>query len=214
MCAVWSRSLASLERKNFILDFKFIFLLPFLIWWSTWQMGPYNVWNWKTYYYCFLLLFKYSCLHFPPPLPSAPPIPTSHPSLPPTHILPPFALSICPLYRFLDDPCPIFPHYPFPTPLWLLSVCSLFQCLWLYFVCLFVLSNLESIRKKLFEKLYTVSVFKGGDWNLPLGQTVPLFLSAPWVGPCSYANERQGLSLLLGEDLNAIASNWDVRCTA
>lgn len=29
--------------------------------------------------------------------------------------------------------------------------------------------------KNLFLKLHAVSVFKGGDWNLPLGQTVSLF---------------------------------------
>ena len=30
-------------------------------------------------------------------------------------------------------------------PLWLLSVCSLFQCLWFYFACLFVLSFKKSL---------------------------------------------------------------------
>ena len=34
---------------------------------------------------------------------------------------------------------PLFsPIIPLPCPLWLLTVCSLFQCLWLYFACLFV----------------------------------------------------------------------------
>ena len=31
------------------------------------------------------------------------------------------------------------PLITFPPPLWLLSVCSVFQCLWLYFACLSVL---------------------------------------------------------------------------
>ena len=68
-----------------------------------------------------LLLFKYSCLHFQP----------THPRLPPSN-LSPLVLSVCPLYRSLDGPSSIIPHYPSPSPLWLLSVCSLFQCLWLY----------------------------------------------------------------------------------
>ena len=49
--------------------------------------------------------------------------------------LPPLALSMCPLYMFLDGSSPIFPHYPSPAPLWSLSVCFLFQCFWLYFAC-------------------------------------------------------------------------------
>ena len=81
----------------------------------------------------FKLLFKYSCVHFqhttaPHPI---------HPCLPPLN-LPPLALSMCPLYMFLDGPFPIFPHYLVPPPLWLLSVCSLFQCFWLYFAYFFV----------------------------------------------------------------------------
>ena len=59
-------------------------------------------------------MFKYSCLHFPSPCPT-------HSRLPPL-ILPPFALSLCPLYMFLDNPFPLFPHYPSPIRLWLLTV--------------------------------------------------------------------------------------------
>ena len=51
----------------------------------------------------------------------------------------PLALSMCPLYMFLDDPSPCSPNYPLPPPLWLLSVCSLFQCFWFYFACLLFL---------------------------------------------------------------------------
>ena len=60
-----------------------------------------------------------------PQLSPAQPTPTSHP-----RSYPSLALSMGPLYMFLDD-LPLFSHYPFPPPLWLLSVCSLFQCLWL-----------------------------------------------------------------------------------
>ena len=89
----------------------------------------------KMYYfifYLFLLLFKYSCLHFPPSLFPAPLTPTSHPQsyLP---LLCPWVLYTCSLTT-LPLLCPIIPLLP---PLWSLSVCSLFQCLWLYCACLF-----------------------------------------------------------------------------
>ena len=62
----------------------------------------------------------------------------THPHLPPLN-LPRLALSMCPSYMFLDGPSPVIPYYPLPAPLWLLTVGSLFKCLWLYFACLFVL---------------------------------------------------------------------------
>ena len=79
----------------------------------------------------FLLLFKYNCLPFHPT--TAPPIPASHPW---TY---PLWLCLCVLYTCSLMDCPLFsPIIPLPTLLWLLSVCSLFQCLWLYFASLFV----------------------------------------------------------------------------
>ena len=72
------------------------------------------------------------------------PFPHHHFPLP--HPTPPLALNPIlfwpcpwvPLYMFLHDPPPSFPHYLPPlSPL--VTVCSLFQCLWLYFACLFVL---------------------------------------------------------------------------
>ena len=65
------------------------------------------------------------------PLPCSPHSPT-HPCLLLSNP-PPLALSMCPSYMFLDGPFSVIPHYPLPSPLWLLSDCSLFQCLWLYF---------------------------------------------------------------------------------
>ena len=50
----------------------------------------------------FLLLFKYGCLHFPPPLSPTSPTPNSHPQF--NSFL---VLSMGPLYMFLDDPFPI-----------------------------------------------------------------------------------------------------------
>ena len=63
------------------------------------------------------------------------PCPT-HSHLPPL-ILPPFGpVSFIP---FPWQLFPLFPIIPLQPSLWLLSICSLFQCLWLYFACLFVL---------------------------------------------------------------------------
>ena len=82
-----------------------------------------------------LLLFKYSCLHF---------LTTtllSHTYPPPT--LNPTPLWLCPWVLYICSlmTLPLLsPLSPSPWPLWLLPVCSLFQCLWLYFcllVCLF-----------------------------------------------------------------------------
>ena len=59
----------------------------------------------------------------------------------PHSILPhPHCLCPCVLYTSSLMDCPLFsPIIPLPALLWLLSVCSLFQRLWLYFACLFVL---------------------------------------------------------------------------
>ena len=54
-------------------------------------------------HFIFVLLFKYNCPLFPPP-----PTPTSH-----TQSYPSLALSMGPLYLFLDNPSPAFPCYPF-----------------------------------------------------------------------------------------------------
>ena len=71
---------------------------------------------------------------FNPPHPPAPPIPTSHPW---TH---PLCLCPCVLYTCSLMDLPLFSRaIPLPAPLCLLSVCFLFQCLWLYFACSFVL---------------------------------------------------------------------------
>ena len=83
-----------------------------------------------------VLLFKDRCLHFPPTTPLSP-----QPPPPPTSI--PLLLG-CVHVSFIVVPenpslLPPAPHYTLPPHLWSLSVCSLFYCLWLYFVCLFVL---------------------------------------------------------------------------
>ena len=75
-------------------------------------------------------LSPFSVHHGPP----TPPIPASHPQTNPLWLCP------CVLYTCSLVDLPLFSHIiPPPCPLWLLSVCSLFQCLWLYFACLFIL---------------------------------------------------------------------------
>ena len=63
------------------------------------------------FHFNFLLLFKYSCLQFH--LTTTPCL--THPRLPPVSLLP-LALSMCPLFMFLDNPSPILPHCPLPLP--------------------------------------------------------------------------------------------------
>ena len=82
------------------------------------------------FYYCSSTVVSI----FTPALLPASPIPTSDPQT--------YCLWLCPcvLYTCSLMDLPLFSSIiPLPPPLWLLSVCSLFQCFWLYFVCLFVL---------------------------------------------------------------------------
>ena len=72
----------------------------------------------------FLLLFKYSCLHF-------------HPTTPHHSHLPPLVLSICPLYMFLDGPSLIIPYYHSP-PSSLVAVSFFFISMSLLIFCLLV----------------------------------------------------------------------------
>ena len=70
---------------------------------------------------------------FPPTTPSC----STHPYLPPW-TPPAFGLVHGSLHIFLDDLSTVSSFYPLPSPLWLLLVCSLFQCLQLYCVVCFV----------------------------------------------------------------------------
>ena len=99
------------------------------------------------YFLIFLLLFKYSCFHFSPSSPSAPPISASYPQSYPVWLCP------CVFYPCSLMTFPYFPHYLLPPPLWLLSDYSLFQCIWFYFARLFVLL----IRFQLKVRSYAVS---------------------------------------------------------
>ena len=66
------------------------------------------------------------------------PFSSHHFPLPPTLNLIPFGFVRVSFIQVPWWPFPYFPPcYPLPPPLWLLSVYSLFQCLWLYFAYLF-----------------------------------------------------------------------------
>ena len=84
-----------------------------------------------TFYIFLKLLLKYSCLHFPSTTPPSPP-----PPLPPS-ILPSLALSMSPLYMFLDNPPPSFPHYPSP-PFPMVTASLFFISMSLVVFCLLV----------------------------------------------------------------------------
>ena len=87
------------------------------------------------FFHIVLLLFKYNCLHFLPPLHPTPAIPTFHP-----WSYPPLALSICPLYMFLfvcsssfSPLCPPSSHLA-TVSLFLISMSVVIFCLLVYFV--------------------------------------------------------------------------------
>ena len=85
------------------------------------------------YLFIFLLLFNRVFSIFTPPclLP--------HPSPPSTLEPTPFDFVHGSFIHVPWWPFPYFPPLSLFPPLWLLSVCSLFQCLWLYFAYLIVL---------------------------------------------------------------------------
>ena len=109
----------------------------------------------------FLLSFNYSCPHFSPialPCPAHPPYPTFNPPLPY-----PFGFVHRSLYMFFDLTLFLLSLLslspPFPSGH---LVCSLFPCLWLYFVCLLVLL----IRFHLQVRSYSVYLSPSGFFHL------------------------------------------------
>ena len=118
--------------------------------------------------------FFYCCLITVVPIfPITPPCPihrTSHlqsSTLPAPGYLCPWVLYTCSWTTL-----PLFsPVIPLPSP-WLLSVCSLFQCLWLYFACLFVLL----IKFHLKVRSYGVCFLPPGLFHLPRYFLVPSML--------------------------------------
>ena len=92
-----------------------------------------------------LLLFNYSCLHFPP---------TPPPTTPAKPISPPCFHPPCPGFvhvSLIVVPENSSPRYPFLPPLWLLSNCSQFLCLWLYFACFFLLLIMFQLKVRSYD---------------------------------------------------------------
>ena len=134
-----------------------------------------------------LLLFNYSCLHFPPPQPNLPPSLTSTFPLSFVHVS---------FIVVLENPSP---RYPLPPPLWLLSDCSYFQCLWLYFACFFLLLIMFQLKvrsyicplppgegtffKKLLICLFIFREMKGGRKRGRETSVCGCLSHAPYWGP-------------------------------
>ena len=94
----------------------------------------------------FLLSFYYICPNSPPLLCPALPTPTSN--FPSTDSQCP-PCSPCPLVIYiclLMRPFPFIPLNHVSSPLWPLTACFLFPCLWFYFPPLFVCSLVSSYR--------------------------------------------------------------------
>ena len=91
--------------------------------------------NAKLFLFLFCLIFTVIQLQLSAffPHPSTPPKPNPPPS--PTPTLPLDFVHV----SFIVAPVNPSPHFPLPTPLWLLLDCSYLQYLWLYFVCFFLL---------------------------------------------------------------------------
>ena len=87
---------------------------------------------------------------------------TSHPHFPPLILTPPFGFVHVTFIDITENLFHLSLHYPIPPPLCLLSVCSQFQCLWLYFAFLFVLL----IRFHLKVRSYGIYLLPPGLFHL------------------------------------------------
>ena len=81
------------------------------------------MWNKQIIFFSFLFFFLLSyCVQVQlSPYPLTTPPHLSHPHLPPS-ILPPFGVVHVSFIHVPENPPPFSPHYPFLSPLWLLSV--------------------------------------------------------------------------------------------
>ena len=105
------------------------------------------------FYCCSTTVFCFSPQPSPPPQPSP---------LPPLFPPPPHCYCPCVLYNCSFKPFTLSPYNPLPSPLWSLSACSQFQCLWLYFACLFILL----IRFPLKVRSYGICLSPSGLFHL------------------------------------------------
>ena len=94
---------------------------------SSFSCKTHNIFFLNLFYCCSSTVFCHSL----PPFSTSPVLPTSLPiSIPPCYCP-------CVLYSCSCKPFTLSPYNPLPSPLWSLSACSQFHCLWLYFACLF-----------------------------------------------------------------------------
>ena len=126
--------------KKYILSISAIFLL-FLVF--------FNFYN-----FVFVIQAQLS-LFYPHHAPSC----STHSYISPSN-LPLLALFSVLYTHFLTAPPLFSPIILLPTPLWLLSVCFLFQCLWLDFACLFCwLGQLVEFLFSFFKLVYWIILF-------------------------------------------------------
>ena len=153
------------------------------------RLHIYNIAFYLCIYLFILLFFKYSFSILLSPLPLA------HPSHLPPSILSPLALSMCPLYMFLDHLSPP-PLTPLPLLLWLLSVYSLFlthsvfnsilsslhefDCFWVF--SLRLVASLKPLRSD--KTLDMISIFL----NLLMLVWCPIMWSIFENIPCAFQN--------------------------
>ena len=116
-------------------------LSPRWLYWPALSCHPVNTWTsccrrQANLYFIFKNNF---CIVVQVQLSPFSPPPCPPPSLPPTLKPTPFGFVHGSFVHVPWWPFLFFPSHVPPSPLWSLSICSLFQCLWLYFACLLVL---------------------------------------------------------------------------
>ena len=132
-------------------------------WWimNDFKWLFYIFYNFIKLWYCHLIFLNYFIVvqlqlsaftsHHSSPHPSQTHLPSllSHPLLGFVHVVP-------------ENPSPSSLYYPLPPPFWLLSDCSEFQCLWLYFAYFFLLL----IRSQLKVRSYGICPSSPGLFHL------------------------------------------------
>ena len=104
-----------------------------------------NIKTWWLFSFLFIFIVQVQFSAF-----SLHPCPKLQPSLPPSHFHPLPHYCPCVLYNCSWKHFTLFPWNSLPSPLWSLSACSQFQCLWLYFACLFVLLTRFLLKVRLY----------------------------------------------------------------
>ena len=129
ICVIYKHITKNNSRK-WILFLHFSIMVKY----TKHKMCHFNYWG---FFSLRSLFFKNCCSStvvfiFPLPFSPAPPTPTSYPQS-----FPPLALSMGPLYMFLDKPSPSFPDDP-PAPSLLVTVSLFFISMSLVIFCLLV----------------------------------------------------------------------------